>query len=142
MAFGFGGPGPGKFGAPLHGEVTVETSADHYEVTTFQLGAVTGTSADTLTVKSEDGYTATYRVDSNTRIVKDGTPAKLAEIAKDDTVNVVGVKSGSTVTARAIHEGCFAEKGLRRSVLPRRWRHGPFGSSPSTGTPSPSSSSA
>jgi hypothetical protein len=134
--------GLGKAGPLLHGEFTVETSEGKYEVVTVQRGAVTGKSADTVTVKSEDGYTATYRVNSDTQIIKDGERAKLADLAKDDTVSVNGVKSGSTVTARAILNGCPPEKGLRRGGWPRPWRNAPPeppSSTPSSSTPSSSS---
>jgi hypothetical protein len=129
---GRGGLGLGKLGPALHGEFTVETSDGEYQVRTVQRGAVTGTGTDTVTVKSEDGYTATYRIDDDTRIIKDGEQAKLADLAKDDSVYVVGVKSGSTVTARLVQDGCLAEKGFRRGGGPRWWRPGPPAEAPSS----------
>ena len=132
---GKGFPGLLRPGGYLHGEFTVEKSGGGYEVVVVQKGTVTGKSADTLTVRSEDGYSATYTVNSDTRIVREGDQAKLADLANDDTVYVAGVKSGSTVTARFVHEGRLLAKGFRHGDGPGPWRHGP------SDAPSPSPTS-
>jgi hypothetical protein len=128
---GNGFPGMGLRG-PLHGEFTVEKADGGYEVVVVQTGTVTGKSADTLTVKSEDGYTATYTVNNDTSIIKDGDQANLADLATNETVHVVGSKSGGTLTARFVHEGDMVKRFHRDGGGPGGWRHEPEAS------PSPS----
>lgn len=91
--------------AGIHGEFTVRNKAGGFVVLDTQRGAVTGTTGSTLTVRSADGFTATYTVDSTTKIRKDRATASLTDIKVGDTVAVVGVKSGGTVTARAVRDG-------------------------------------
>ncbi|MFC6090915.1 hypothetical protein [Saccharothrix lopnurensis] len=85
-----GGPGGlvvmgGPFGDAQHGE--------------FQNGEVTEVSDASITVKSPDGYTTTYRVDEDTRV--NGGQGDLADIDTGDTVTVVA----SGATADAVLEG-------------------------------------
>ncbi|HEY5186634.1 MAG TPA: DUF5666 domain-containing protein [Actinomycetes bacterium] len=91
--------------AGIHGEFTVKNKSGNFVVLDTQRGTVTGTTGSTLTVRSPDGFTATYTVDSTTKIRKDRAPASLTDIKVGDTVGVVGVKSGGTVTAKAIRDG-------------------------------------
>jgi hypothetical protein len=136
--FGFGLPGPFGFGRALHGEFTVETSDGSYQVVVVQTGTVTAKGSGSVTVKSADGYTATYAVNADTRIAKDGKQAKLDDLANNDTVHVAGVRSGSTVTATFIHDGDLREKGFWRDGERHRWPgpHGPFASPSPSATPS------
>lgn len=77
----------GALGAVQHGEVTVRDSSGADVVMTVQRGTVTAASASSVTVKSADGFTATYSLDSTTR----GTSGSLA---KGDVALVVAKKSG------------------------------------------------
>jgi hypothetical protein len=85
---GYGGPGgmrimgPGPFGDATHGE--------------FQNGEVTAISDDSITVKSTDGFSHTYKIDDNTEVngVKGGTGgittgAKVMLVAQDDVAKSV-----------------------------------------------------
>lgn len=91
--------------AGIHGEFTVKNKAGGFVVLDTQRGTVTANQNGQLTVKSADGFLATYTVDSSTKIRKDGAKATLADVKVGDTVGVVGVKSGGTVTAKGIRDG-------------------------------------
>jgi hypothetical protein len=125
---------PAKDKAPkaqhLHSESVVKKSDGTFETVLSQRGTVDAVSESSVTVKSEDGFTQSYAVNAETRIVKvpapaaDGTPAKgddgkrlkpsdvtIAEIATGDVVGVSGVKNGSDVTARKLVEGAGTGPG-------------------------------
>lgn len=129
-------PGPGKPDKDhrpqhLHGEAVVKKADGTFETRTSQRGTVEAVSGTSVTVRSEDGFTRTYAVTAETRIVKvpgpaaDGSPAKgddgkrlkptdvtIAEITAGETVRVSGVKIGSEVTAKKIVEGAGDGPGL------------------------------
>jgi hypothetical protein len=81
----------------LHGEVTL--AGEEHRVVVFQRGPVEKVSDTSLTVKSEDGYTATYVVDAKTVVRKDRDNATIAEVKAGDRVLVVADKDGSTLKA-------------------------------------------
>ena len=83
----------------------MRNKAGAFVVLDTQRGTVTGNNGTQLTVKSADGFTATYTVGSSTVIRKDGAKATVGDLKVGDTVGVVGVKSGDTVTARAVRDG-------------------------------------
>ena len=92
MNGGLGGPG---FGTALHGE--------------FQVGTVTEVSSTSIGVKSTDGYTKTYTIDSNTVVGGAGGPNQptkgdLSSIANGDTVTVIGETADGKTTAKSIVE--------------------------------------
>ena len=114
----------------LHGESVVKKSDGAFETVVNQRGTVDAVSESSVTVKSEDGFTQTYAVNAETRIVKvpapaaDGSPAKgddgkrlkpseatIKDIAAGNTVSISGVKNGSDVTARRLVEGAMAGHG-------------------------------
>ncbi|MBT2530703.1 hypothetical protein J7E83_00910 [Arthrobacter sp. ISL-48] len=114
----------------LHGESAVKKADGTFETELSQQGTVDAVSETSVTVKSEDGFTQSYAVNADTRIVKvpaaaaDGSPAKgddgkrlkpseatIKDIATGDTVRVSGVKNGSDVTARRLVEGAAAGPG-------------------------------
>ncbi len=74
-------------GEVQHGALTVQDNGTP-TVVTVQRGAVTAASAGSVTVKSQDGFSATYAITADTR-------GNLANLAKGDTVLVVARKSGS-----------------------------------------------
>jgi hypothetical protein len=81
----------------LHGEVTL--AGEEHRVVVFQRGPVEKVSDTSLTVKSEDGYTATYVVDAKTVVRKDRDKATIAEVKAGDRVLVVADKDVSTLMA-------------------------------------------
>ena len=97
----------------LHSESVVKKADGTFETVLTQQGTVEAVSETSLTVKSEDGFTQTYAVNAETRIIKfpapaaDGSPATgddgkrlkrsevtIAEIATGEAVRVSGVKNG------------------------------------------------
>ena len=115
----------------LHSESVVKKADGTFETVLSQQGTVDAVSETSVTVKSEDGFTQTYAVNADTRIVKfpapaaDGTPAKgddgkrlkpsevtIAEIATGEAVRMSGVKNGDSVTAEKIVEGAGTGPGL------------------------------
>lgn len=102
------GPGGGAGllgGRVLHGEATVGAPDGTTKVVFIQSGDITDITGSTITVKSSDGYTASYAVDKNTRISLNGTDGTASSLAKGDTVRVTGTKNGSTNHADAVLDG-------------------------------------
>jgi hypothetical protein len=93
------GAGHGLLGA-LHGEyVAPEPDGDGYRTVVVQRGEVTDVSATSLTVVSEDDFSATYRIDEDTLVM--GGSGGVGGIDEGDQVGVTGVRTGDTV--RAVH---------------------------------------
>lgn len=84
----------------LHGEVTL--GGKKARVVVFQRGTVDKVSASSITVKSKDGFTATYSVAETTKIRQAKTTIKATDIKTADRVRVLGPKDGETVTATRI----------------------------------------
>lgn len=81
----------------LHGEVTL--AGDNHRVVVFQRGPVQQASATRLTLKSADGYTATYAISADTRVRKNGEKATAADLKAGDRLLVVATKDGGTLKA-------------------------------------------
>ncbi len=81
----------------LHGEVTL--AGEEHRVVVFQRGPVDKVSDTSLTVKSEDGYTATYVVSEDTVVRKNGDKVTIGDLKTGDRVLVVANKEGSTLKA-------------------------------------------
>jgi len=90
----------GLLARALHGEVTL--GGKETRVVAFQRGTVEKVSATEITVKSKDGFTATYLVNEQTKVKKDKLAAAIADVKVADRVRVVAAKDGSTLTAKAI----------------------------------------
>lgn len=97
---GAGGPRGGLgAGGSLHGEFTQGQPATTY---LFQRGTVTASSSTSLSVKSSDGFTATYAVSDSTRV----TGARGATVTVGSEVVVVATKTGSAaVQVRVVPAG-------------------------------------
>ena len=108
----------------LHSESVVKKADGSFETVLTQRGTVDAVSETSVTVRSEDGFTQTYAVTAETRIIKfpapaaDGSPATgddgkrlkraevtIAEIAKGEVIRVSGVKNANDAAARQIVEG-------------------------------------
>lgn len=84
----------------LHGEATV--GGKKTRVVVFQRGTVDKVDATSITVKSMDGFTATYVVAETTKIRKAKEAIKAGDIKTADRVRVQGPKDGVTTTATRI----------------------------------------
>jgi hypothetical protein len=99
----FGGAGIGGLGGlggAIHGQVTVPKSGGGYQTIDVQSGTVTAVSSSSITVKSADGYSATYAVSSSTEV--NAQAAGIATVKVGDTVGLTATRSGSTATAASI----------------------------------------
>jgi hypothetical protein len=91
-----GGPG-GLMSQALHGEYVVSDGNGAYTTEILQNGEVTAISASSITAKSEDGYTKTYTIDSD-------TASDLSNIATGDDVTITATVSGDTATVETVVE--------------------------------------
>ena len=91
----------GEMGRVLHGELTVHTKSGDKVVDT-QRGVVTAVDAGSMTVKSTDGFTATYTLDPSTKVHKGKQAATTTQITTNDVVRVLADKTGTTDTATRV----------------------------------------
>ena len=84
----------------LHGEVTL--GGKKQRVVDFQRGTVSAVSASSITVLSTDSFSATYVVDAKTKVRHTREKAVIGDVKTGDTVRVVALKNGSTLTATTI----------------------------------------
>lgn len=107
---GPGGHGPrGGFPGAIHGTFVVPNQdGTGYQTVQMQHGTVTAVSATSISVTSDDGFTATYVVDADTKVNRDGA---IADIAADADVLVMATVDGSTATAQRIVDTAVAGKG-------------------------------
>lgn len=84
----------------LHGEVTL--AGKKHRVVDFQRGTVSEVSSTSITVKSSDGFTATYVVDAKTKVKVRKDAAAIGDVKTADRVRVTAVRDSSTVTAKRI----------------------------------------
>lgn len=87
-------------GRVSHGELTLG-GKDH-RVVDVQRGQVQSVSSTSVSVKSDDGFTATYAVDDKTKIRKDGKTSAIGDVHNGDTVVVVATKANGADTANRI----------------------------------------
>jgi len=81
----------------LHGELTLQTP-DGIKTVVVARGEVTDLADDSITVKSSDGVSTSFRIDGDTRFGFLREPDPRAELKVGDTVWVAGTKSGDTTT--------------------------------------------
>jgi hypothetical protein len=115
----------------LHSESVVKKADGTFETEVSQQGTVEAVSETSVTVKSEDGFTQSYTVNADTRVIKfpapaaDGSPATgedgkrlkpsevtIADLATGAAVRVSGVKNGDSVIAERVVEGAGTGPGL------------------------------
>jgi hypothetical protein len=101
----FAVPGPGMplgfgpFGA-IHGQFVAPKPGGGYQTLDTQRGTVTAVSSTSITIKSSDGYTRTYRVTSSTNV--HARRAGIGSVKTGQTVSVLATVSGSSATATQI----------------------------------------
>ena len=89
----------GQLGRAVHGEFTVHTKTGD-KILDTQRGVVTAVNAGSVTVKSTDGFTATYTLIPTTKVHKGKQTA--TQITTNDRVRVLATKTGTTATATHI----------------------------------------
>ncbi|MGZ4593674.1 MAG: hypothetical protein ACXV3C_07395 [Actinomycetes bacterium] len=97
--FGRGGGFGGPMGA-LHGEFVVPKQGGGYQTVLVQHGTVSVVSSTSITVKSADGYVASYSVAADT--VVNATRDGISSIAKGAEVNVLAQKTSGKAKALRI----------------------------------------
>jgi hypothetical protein len=102
----------------LHGQLTVPKAGGGYQTLDVQDGTVTAVSTGSLTVKSTDGFTATYTVTSKT--VVDAQAAGIGSVRKGDTVFVTATATGSTPTAASVIDVTAVKAGRASFGFPKR----------------------
>jgi hypothetical protein len=148
----------GPRGEALHAEAVVK-AADGTISTVSQIqGTVTAVAASAITVKAEDGFTATYVVNDTTEVRTGlppqrpdlqgatGTQAKptapaagsISDVKVGDVARVEGTVSGSTSTATEVHSMTAAQKAQLDQQRAQHDQSRQQSGSSST-TPSPSS---
>jgi VCBS repeat-containing protein len=92
----------GLFGGALHGEFTVAKDGGGYQTVAVQHGEVTAVSKDSITVKSDDGYTKQYTVTADTLVnaARDG----IESIKTGNDVNIQGTVADGKYTAISIND--------------------------------------
>ncbi|MFE7871080.1 hypothetical protein ACFUYE_12125 [Micromonospora humida] len=85
----------------LHGEAVVQTK-DGTKTVVVQRGEVTAIDGDSVTVKSTDGFTLTWKLGDQLRVVERRTTVKASDVKVGTRVNVAGAKDGDASVARLI----------------------------------------
>lgn len=85
----------------LHGEWVVKGEDGAFVTMVGAHGEVTAVGASSITIKAEDGFTATFAVNADTR-VRGRDADKIADVKVGDQGGAVGPKSGDTITARVV----------------------------------------
>jgi hypothetical protein len=108
----------GLMGGALHGEFVTKKAGGGYQTLAVQRGEVQAVSDTSITVESEDGYSASYAVDDQTLVNahRDG----IGSVDEGETVHVAAVVSGDTATAIRVAD-VSDRKATWEKIRPR-WR--------------------
>lgn len=85
----------------LHGEFVVPAGDDTFQTVAVQRGKASAVSATSITVRSDDGYSATYAITADTRVKARGGATS---VAKGSEVHVVALRKGARLTAQLVHD--------------------------------------
>jgi hypothetical protein len=86
----------------LHGEFVAKDKDGKVTTMVVQHGSVTAVSANSVSLKSEDGFTGTYAVNNDTRVRVGGGPGAISGVKTGNEAWVVATKSGSASTATVL----------------------------------------
>lgn len=86
-----------------HGEATVAARGGD-RVVDVQRGQVTAVGPTSVSVRSKDGFTASYAVDQGTKVRKARKDSDIGQVKPGDQVGVVAWKNGATATAKHIND--------------------------------------
>ncbi|MEV8437570.1 hypothetical protein AB0425_09390 [Actinosynnema sp. NPDC051121] len=105
--------GPGGYGRPNGGLVIMGGPFGDTQHGEFQNGEVTEISDSSITVKSTDGFSETYKIDGDTKV--NGGQGRLDDIAKGDVVTVVADAEGDgEATVDSIMKGNVQRGGPQK----------------------------
>jgi hypothetical protein len=110
----------GMAGPALHGEFVVKKDGGGYQTIATQHGQVTAVSKDSITVKSEDGFSRTYVVTADTLVnaARDG----IANIKDGNTVMVMATVADGKATALSVSDGTVRDAIRGKWGLPHKPR--------------------
>jgi Cu/Ag efflux protein CusF len=91
----------GLVGRVEHGQITVRTKTGD-QALDIQRGQVTSVSATSVTVRSTDGFTATYAVSGTSTVRVQKKTSTIADVHNGDQVAVAALHTGNTDTIRRI----------------------------------------
>ncbi|MFE0073787.1 hypothetical protein ACFWYW_33520 [Nonomuraea sp. NPDC059023] len=93
----------------IRSEVVVPKAGGGYQTVATHTGEVTATDADSITVKSEDGFSREYAVNDTTRVSagREG----LGGVKNGDTVHVTATVEGDSATAQQVTDLTRPEAG-------------------------------
>jgi hypothetical protein len=97
---GFGQFGGFGLGGVIHGQLTEPKPGGGYQTVDVQRGSVTAVSASSITVKSADGFSATYAVSSSTEV--NAMAAGIGTVKVGDTVDLTATVSQGKATAASL----------------------------------------
>jgi len=118
---GMGIPGDGPL---LHGQQVVRTAEGGYAEILVQNGTITAVSADSITVRSEDGFEQPYSIDAETkiRIDREQAPASALHVDRParivaDTEKSAQRAASTTAAGQAAFEGHTADRQEFRNLM-------------------------
>lgn len=91
---------PGMLSRVAHGQFTL--NGKQHRIVDIQRGTVQSVNANSVTVRSSDGFTASYALDGNTKVRKNKQQSNTGQLAVNDRVTVLAGVNGSTATATHI----------------------------------------
>lgn len=83
----------------MHGQFVVPAAGGGYQTEAVQAGKVTAVSGSSITVRSADTYTKTYRVTSAARVVPGHS---ISSVKSGDQVRVMATVHGSAATVTTV----------------------------------------
>jgi hypothetical protein len=86
----------------LHGEAVVKAKDGGTQNVAVQRGEVTAIDGDSMTVKSTDGFTMTWTLGDDLRVVERRETVQPSEVKVGTTLGVAGAKDGDRAVARLI----------------------------------------
>jgi hypothetical protein len=86
----------------VHGEATVRARGGGFATYAWQRGSVSTASATSVTVRSADGMSWTWAVNSDTKVRKNGAKSTGSALTSGDTVFVVGRPGDTARTAQGV----------------------------------------
>ena len=85
----------------LHGEIAVQ-GKDGVKTIVVQRGTVTAATSSSVTVQSNDGFTATWTFGDQLKIVQNRKPVQLSTLKNGAEIGIAGTKDGSSDSAKLI----------------------------------------
>lgn len=86
----------------MHGELVVRDKDGKPVTVDVQRGSVTAVSPSSITLRSDDGFTATYTITQDTRVRINEKGATAAQVKTGDTAVVTAREDGDSTNARLL----------------------------------------